>query len=129
MILNGAKLVACIHHQKKVVIAPSLLLMREGQFPNGNLKEKRQCKLGQWLLLPYSPCALLLIILPFEEGKHLPYVSAYNFKFKQRALGPSVEAASDIWGTVKQQGQLGQGPVSSPLSTDSTLSQGSLGIQ
>lgn len=80
-------------------------------------------------MLPYSLNAFLLNILPFEEGKHLPYVSAYNFKFKQRALGPSVEAASDIWGTVKQQGQLGQGPVSSLLSPDSTLSQGSSGIQ
>lgn len=67
-------------------MVPSLLLIREGQFPNGNLIEKLQCKLGQWLLLPYSLNAFLLNILPFEEGKHLPYVSAYNFKFKQRAL-------------------------------------------
>lgn len=110
-------------------MAPSLLLIREGQFPNGDLSEKLQCKLGQRLLLPYSLNAFLLNSLPFEEGKHLPYISAYNFKFKQSALGPSVEAASDIWGTVKQQGQLGQGPVSSPLFPDSTLFRGSWGVQ
>lgn len=91
MILNQAKLVATL-----TIIpgneGPSAFLTTAGQFPNEDLSEKLQCKLEQWLLPPYSLNVFLHNILPFEEGKQLPCVSAYNFKFKQRALGPSAEA-------------------------------------